>query len=195
MKENLGDKQAEDILKALDEAIESGPWEESNFLRVIGKNLREIRENYSRSLSSSSAKNNSNATLLNRVALRSGQQEVFIALYSSEGNNLQSWERILANLPRQVISRPIYTDEENVKFMIKSKENKLNEAYISVFINQSDILLLSADKTPQDKFGKPLLTLKDRAINLENINRFVHYSGTYKYMKGRLIKNQPNESS
>jgi intracellular multiplication protein IcmQ len=189
MKDELNEKQTDDILKALDDAIDTGPWEESNFLRVIGKNLREIRENFQSLLNHAKTKANSNSNLLNRAALRSGQQEIFIALYSSEGNNLQSWEKIIANLPRHMVSRPIYADEENVKFMIKSKENKLNEAYVSIFINQSDILMLAADKVPQDRFGKPLLVLKDRSLNLENVNRFVHFSGTYRYQKGRLIKN------
>lgn len=191
MKDELTPQQADAILKALDDAIDTGPWEESNFLRVIGKNLREIRTNFANQIGVEAPKSIEPVT---RAALRSGQQEVFIALYSSEGNNLQSWERILANLPRYVISRPIYADEADVRFLIKSKENKSNEAYVSVYINQSDILVLPPDKIPLDRFGKTLITLKDRAINLDNINRFVHFSGVYTYTKGRLIKNTLTES-
>lgn len=195
MKDELTEQQTHAILKALNDAIENGPWEESNFLRVIGKNLREIREGFlSQSGNSSQEKSKTESNLATRVALRSGQQEIFVALYSSEGNVLQSWERIVANLPRQIISRPIYADEEDIRFLIKSKENKINEAYVGIYINQSDILELAEDKIPTDKFGKSLITLKDRAINLININRFVHQTGVYTYSKGRLIKNPVSES-
>lgn len=195
MKDELTEQQTNDVLKALDDAIEKGPWEESNFLRVIGKNLREIRENFASQLSiSEQERSKVEAHLANKAAIRSGQLEIFVALYSSEGNNLQSWERIVANLPRQIISRPIYANEDDVKFIIKSKENKINEAYVSIFINQSDVLPVAEDKIPLDKFGKPLISLKDRAINLENISRFIHLTNIYSYSKGRLIKKQPTES-
>lgn len=194
MKDQLTQQQTDAILKALDEAINNGPWEESNFLRVIGKNLREIRDNFASQVGGDEQEKNAiDANLANKAALRSGQQEVFIALYSSEGSNLQSWERIMTNLPRHVVSRPIYAQEDDVRFLIKSKENKMNEAYVAIFINQGDILALSADKIPLDRFGKPLITLKDRAINLDNISRFVHLSGVYSYSKGRLIKNVVTE--
>lgn len=191
MKEQLTESQANAVLRAIDEAIEQGPWEESNFLRVIGKNLRGIRQN----LVDKMAQNTKNTLISsqqdNLLLKQNGLQEVFVALYSSEGNQLQSWERILNNLQRQMVSRPIYAKEENIKSLIKSKENKLNEAYVSIFINKDDILTLSDEKTPHDKLGKPLLTLKDRSLNLDNIHYFVHLSGIYTYAKGRLVKKSP----
>ncbi|AWN75385.1 TPA: Dot/Icm secretion system protein IcmQ [Legionella anisa] len=192
MKEdNYAEEHNEAILKALDYAIQNGPWDKSNFLRSIGNRLIGIRDNFVKRISArSDAQIRADAHLANRLALRSGQQEVFVSLYSSDGSNLQSWERIIINLPRQMISRPIYANEEQVQALIKSKENKLNEGYVAIYINQTDIINLSADKTLSDKLGSPLLTLKDRALNVENITRFVHLSGVYKYSRGRLIKEQ-----
>ncbi|ASQ45258.1 Dot/Icm secretion system protein IcmQ [Legionella clemsonensis] len=195
MKDKLTPEQAYVILKALDDAIAEGPWEESNFLRVIGKNLREIRQNFADRIGSTTELPQSNVAA-NRgegAVLQSGQQEIFVGLYSTEGNSVQAWERILANLPRQIISRPIYTNEQDVKNFIKSKENRINEAYVVAYVNESDVLQMAPDKAPVDRFGRPLLTLKDRSLNLDNIVRFVHLSGVYRYVKGRLIKNSSIE--
>lgn len=189
MKEVLSDQQNEAILQALDEAINNGPWEESNFLRAIGKNLNDIRENFVNQLGTrTKAQIQAETQLANRMALRSGQQEVFVSLYSADGSNIQSWERIVANLPRQMISRPIYAAEEHVKAIIKTKENKINEAYLGIFINQSGVIALPPDKALSDKLGNLLLTLKDRTLDLDNISRFVHVSGVYHYDRGRLLK-------
>ncbi|CDZ76913.1 Dot/Icm secretion system protein IcmQ [Legionella massiliensis] len=189
MNDKLTKQQTDAILQALDKAITTGPWEKSNFLRVIGKNLQDIRNNFANLLSGGQeAKQLETSAQESRALQRASQLEVFIALYASDGSNLQSWERILANLPRQLISRPVYSEEINVENLIKSKENKVNEAYVAVYILQTDILTLPSDKIPVDKFGKPLLTIKDRSLNLDNISRFVHLSGTYNYQKGRLIK-------
>lgn len=189
MKDKLSTFQINAILKALNDAIEEGPWEESNFLRAIGKNLREIRDNFSNKINAAEINQSKViAELAKRTALRSGMKEIFVALYSSDGTKLQSWERILINLPRQMISRPIYADEADVKAIIRTKENKNNEAYVSMYINQSDILQLPPDKIPVDKLGKPLLTLKDRSLTLDNINQFVCSSGIYQYVHGRLVK-------
>ncbi|KTC66541.1 IcmQ protein (plasmid) [Legionella adelaidensis] len=187
MKEELSEQQHEAILKALEEAIESGPWEESSFLRIIGKNLRDIRDKYEQQIQGSE-KNKTASNLATQTALHNDQIEVFIGLYSFDGSNMQSWERILTNLPRQMISRPIYAEEQDIKNIIRTKENKINEAYVAIYINQLDILPTSSDKTPTDKLGKALLTLKDKSLSLENITRFVHISGIYKYNNGRLLK-------
>jgi intracellular multiplication protein IcmQ len=189
MKGTLTPEQKEEILRSLDSAIEKGPWEESNFLHVIGKNLQKIRDSYATYTKvDSAAKESQEAMLARKIALRSGQQEVFVGLYSSEGSNLQSWERILANLQNQVISRPIYANELDVQTFIKSKENKINEAYLSIFIQKDAILPLPPDKIPQDRLGKPVLTLKNKALQVENIQYFCHLFEKYHYVKGRLQK-------
>ena len=190
MKDELSKQKIDAILTALDKVIDGNAWDESAFLRVIGKKLREARDEFVEQVNSSGEdKSKITSHLANRIALRTGQQEISILLYSSDGANLQSWERIVANLPRQMISRPIYANEDDVKAAIRVKENKLNEAYVSSYVSQTDILQMPADKAPIDKLGKPLLTLKDKSISLDNINYFVHSSGTYRLARGRLVKN------
>lgn len=194
MRDDDVQEQIDILIKTLNEAIENGPWEDSNFLRVVGKNLREIRDNFIRQVGLNPEEKARSALNALQRNLHNDQQLVFVSLYSSEGQNLQSWERIIANLQRQIISRPIYAEEADIENLIKSKEKKINEAYVAIFINQGDLLILPPDKTPQDKLGRPLITLKDKAINLDNITRFVHLSGVYTYLKGRLVKNPATES-
>lgn len=185
----LTQQQADAVLQALDNVITQGPWEESNFLRVIGKNLQAMRDNFVSQMNSPEKEQaDANASLANQIALRRDQQKVYIHLYSSDGKSIHSWEWIVANLPRQMISRPIYADEEDVKAIIKTKENKINEAYAVIYIGQDDILQISADKVPVDKLGKHRLFLKDGSIKLDNIVCFVHMADTYHYLQGRLVK-------
>ena len=189
MKDELSKEQTEAILKALDDAIADGPWEKSNFLRVIGKKLNDIREKFVSQLhtpGSDKEKLVSDASKL--LALHSNHQEIFISVYSTDGTNIRSWEKILLNLPKQMVYRSIYTAEDDVIELIKTKPNKNNEAYVSIYINPNDILVRSQDKTPLDKLGKPMLSLKDNSISLDNINQFVHASGTYRLFHGQLVK-------
>lgn len=192
MKDILSEEQNEAVLKALDEAIKNGPWEQSNFLRAIGQNLNKIRENFVSQLDTRTQQQiKADSHLAERMAVRSGKQEIFVSLYSADGSNLQSWEKIVANLPRQMISRPIYADEDHVRNLIKMKENQHNEAYVAVFINLTDIIPLPPDKVLVDKLNNPLLALKDRVLEIENISRFVHFTGVYQFDRGRLIKEKP----
>ena len=187
--EVLTKEQTDAVLQALENAIALGPWEESNFLKVIGKNLREIREEVLSKMDPTiQDRANANRYQESQLALRKDQQKVYVLLYSSDGGNLRAWEWILANLPRQMISRPIYVEEEDAKAIIKTKENKINEAYVAVYIGQNDILPVSVDRLPVDKLGKHLLALKDGTLSLDNVDCFVHQSGIYRYSRGRLIK-------
>lgn len=189
MVEKSTKEQVEAVLQALNKALEVGPWKETTFLRVIGKNLQKIRDDLQNQLNpTTTVESKKSANLLDRVAARSGQKEIFISLYAAGGDTIQIWERLIANLPKQVISRPIYANEEDVREHIRFKANNMNEAYISIFIKNEDILDVPSEKIPKDRFGKPLLILKDKSIELENISRFVHAFGVYSYHKGRLTK-------
>lgn len=188
MKDEINEEKAKAILDALDRAINAGSWDESNFLRIIGKNLRQIRENFAKEAIPEKKSLDDTKSQNNVIGKNSSEfQEIYISLYAHEGSLLQTWERLLANLPKQVVSRPVYTDEKDVQFLIRSKENKINEAYAVVKIRTQDILQLPPDKVSKDRFGKPLLALIDQAVQLQNIIRFVHISGTYKYRSGRLV--------
>ncbi len=195
MKKNeLTKQQVEDILRILDDLVSQAGWDSSMFLRVINKSLQTMRDDFATKAEAVYHLQQSNVSshLANRVAVRSGQQEIYVSLYSSDGGNMQTWERIVLNLPKHTISRPIYASEEDVNQMMRHKENKMNEAYVSAYVNQTDILSIG-DKTPYDKLGKALLTLKDRSITLNNINRFVHTSGIYVLEHGRLTKQEQDE--
>lgn len=195
MKEHLTKEQAMAILKSLDETIDAGPWDKTNFLRVIGKNLRDIRADFVAFMEQSNLPSGHTEKEARRMALRSGLQKIFIGLYTADGENLSAWERILANLPKHIISRPIYSEEKDIQASIKTKENKKNEGYVSIFIDQNDILEMAENKKPVDKLGKTLLSLKNHAIHIDNIHSFVHVSGVYHYENGRLIKQSEAEQA
>jgi intracellular multiplication protein IcmQ len=189
MKEELNDQQVDQILNALNEAIEKGPWDKTNFLKLLGKNLIEVRDGFLQQLGTrSDAQVKADTQKASITAERSTRQEVFVSVYCSDGTNIHSWERVVFNLPRQSISRPIYSAEEDIQAAIKAKENKINEAYVGFYINPSDILTLSPDKTAMDKLGKGLLNLKDRSLSLEHLSRFVHQTGVYHMEHGHLVK-------
>lgn len=191
MKDELTKQQVDAILKTLDDAVQQGPWGTSSFLRVIGKSLLDIRDKFAKQVNEcAQPKLNGVLSVANQMAIRCAQKKVYIVLYSFDGTNIKSWERIVANLPRQMISRPVYVEEDDAIAMIKTKENKNNEAYVAIYIDANDILHMPTDKIPLDKLGKPLLTLRDRSLKLDNIDCFVHQSGVYHYSQGRLVQGE-----
>ncbi len=195
MEETIQQK-AEKLLKALDNALTDGSWDETNFILIIGKKLRLMRDTLAAQLKEVEDDSSSMSAFLSRkMAMQSTLKEVFVSLYSIDGTYLQSWERILANLRRQMVSRPVYANEADIKAIIKTKEKKINEAYVSIYVDPDDILDLGPDKIPMDKLGKPMLVLKDNAINLDNIDYFMHITGKYRYLRGRLIKLDDNHVS
>lgn len=190
MKKNkLSEKQVHTVLDSLRELLERGPWNNSAFLRVLGKKIQKSHDDLAeRAGRAKQAEGHQTTEYIKPQALSETQQEVFIALYSSDGGKLESWEKILMNLPRQAISRPIYAEKKAIQKVFKERRNHLNEAYVSIYISRDLILPTPIEKTPKDRFGNELLTLKNKAFELDNIMRFVHASGEYKYTKGRLIK-------
>jgi intracellular multiplication protein IcmQ len=184
----LSDEQVNGILDALQGMLKHGSWGGSAILRALGKKLQSIHDKFE-----SDVEAGRQATLdAEQGPVKhmpsDTQQEVFVALYSSDGTNLSVWERLLSNLPRQSVSRPVYAHEEDVKRAIRSATNRLNEGYVSIYVDRTSMLSMPAEKIPKDKLGTELLTLKDNALKLNQLKRFVHMNNVYTYAQGRLKK-------
>lgn len=189
MKDRLTDEQNQEILNALNKAIGEGPWESSNFLKMLGKQLTGLRDDFLTQIGAPVQQGQDNAGVVENASVaKQVLKEVYISIYSATGTDLQSWERIIANLSKQMISRPIYENEQDVQALIKSKAKIINEAYVAIGIKEQDILPTSAERGLSDKLGNPLLMLKDNILDLGNVSRFVHQTGVYELVKNRLIK-------
>lgn len=188
MSEKLTDEQISGALAALDEAMAAGPWGTSPFLTLIGKKLQTIRDDFLRQQQTANSDTNETSTeMSDRLALRANMIKVYVALYANDGGTLDSWERVILNLSSHLTSRPIYTNEDDVKALIRSKPNPVNDSYASFYINPEHIIPQPPEKTLTDKLGKPLTILKHDAISLHNLDSFVHQTGVFIWKNNRLI--------
>jgi intracellular multiplication protein IcmQ len=176
-----------EILKALNEAIEDGPWEHNLFFRGIGKKLRDARDRFQRELGLDELLKEES---VQASVAESDQQftEVYISLYQSEGANIQKWASVIGSLVGHSISRPVYKNEEDIQAAIRAKDYKINDGYVAVRVPNALILKPYGDKLPLDRFGRELLILREDAVQLDKILYFVHISGRYILSKGTLIK-------
>ncbi len=188
-KNKLSDEQINVILGAFQDALEHGPWASSALLRVLGKKLQGIYDSFEADVGSEKAAlSKKESEHHSRRQPLETQQEVCVALYSSDGANLKSWEQILINLPRQMVSRPVYEKEEAIKKAIRSRKKQINEGYVVIYVDKNNILSVPEDRAPQDRLGTTLLTLKDKSLSLDQVVRFVHMGHVYTYSRGRLTK-------
>lgn len=194
-------KTARELLHALDDTIEKGPWDKSIFLGTIGKKLKDIRFNFKNRLrfldpgfeetnndesSVSIAANTNTTTAIPQPT--ADQVEAFVSLYNLDGASIQKWEKILQSLDKQVVTRPIYTTEQAARMAIRAKTVRKNDAYAAFYLNKSNIIAPKDGKPPTDRLGNPLLILKDTALKLENITRFCHESGVYLFRSNTLSR-------
>lgn len=173
-----------EILKSLDEALEKGPWESSLFLKGIGKKLKDIRDKFKDEMGLEEAK----IANLTQSSTEIPLVEVYVSLYQSEGNNIRKWHSVVATLVGHSVSRPVYKKEQDIVNALKAKDYKVNDAYVVVKIKPEHILLPADDRPTVDREGRELLTLREGAIKLNNIVRFVHISGEYKLIENALVK-------
>jgi intracellular multiplication protein IcmQ len=192
MKTELTKEKVLEITQELDKTITEIPWESSSFLKIIGSRLKKIRDHFLNDsdnyIQNENPFNKSQKDQILKSAERAMQRQIFVSIYNSDGQSLSVWEKIVQNIPRQYITRPIYENEADIKELIKSKINKLNEAYISVYVNKDSFLVIDQEKLPKDKFGKHIILLKDNVIKLENIDKMYHMNEVYQWEKNKLLK-------
>ena len=178
------------LVAALDKAIEQGPWDQGKLLTNIGKRLRDFRDRIDVELDIQSQLKEDEGFnhLATRVARRSGHIKVFVSLYCMQGGRLRNWESVLQTLSRTINTRPIYRNEADVKAMIRAKTHQENEAYIAVYIRESQIAKHFTGYNPKDKLGHELVVLKEAGIDLNNITCFTHANVHYELHDGLLAK-------
>lgn len=177
------------ILAALDKAIDTGHWEGGLLFDMAGKDLRRLRETLGEQfqLTVLTAEKSSGASA--EVTVAAGEVSVYVALYLANGDKLPEWERVLGLLSTKSIGRPIYQNENDVRAFIASRPMRTKDAYVVVHVKEGDIIKpRDRDYYNKDRTGRPLLLVKEEAIKINNIVKFVHNTGTYHYDNGRLVK-------
>lgn len=189
----LSDEQVDAVLQAFEKALANDVWASSAFLRVMGKKLQGIHDAFQADVLAEKAHQVEKKEAKSVRKIRDTQRAVYVLLYATTGADIKAWEQILANLPRQIVSRPIYASEEEASRAIPAAK-KIHYAYAEIHIDTSDFLSVSEERVPHDKRGTPLLMLKDNALSLDKIAKLVHSSGVYTYARGRLIKDSMQNS-
>ena len=182
IKTSLSPEQVKNIQEAIKKMLSSDAWDKAIVLRVIRQQLQVLSDKFDKAALEAFAPEE-----LAALVTHEEKQLVFISVYASEGKNLEAWQRLLMNLPRQYVSRPIYTREEDAQYAARNKGIAMNEGYVAIWVDKSNIMPSSNQLFDlKDKFQHALLTLKDRAIDLKNIEFFWVNSTHYTFQNGRL---------
>ena len=119
--------------------------------------------------------------------LNDNLQKIFIYLYTSDGKKMDSWQRVIANLDKQYISRPIYVDETDAQHAVFHAPITFNAGYVAVWVDKNGINWVSDEDQLKDKYGHTLLSLKDKAVQLDKIDYFWNNFVEYHWVKDKLI--------
>lgn len=174
-----------EIKKILDEGIAAGPWQNNLFLEGIKKKLEEIRDDFVTKVGLDQHHGRIANDLL--AANSCENTEVYIALYQSQGGNMNKWQEVVVSLVNYTMGRPIYCNETDVRAAIRLNDRNLNHAYVAVNVH-SDAILSDETGGRTDREGRKLISLSEAAIQLKNIVRLVHATGQYKLVRNFLVK-------
>lgn len=113
---------------------------------------------------------------------------VYVYLYNTQGTYLRSWQNMLTPkvFYEYSVNRPIYSEKHHIETLLRSKENKLQHAYLTVAVRSQDILRSPESK---DSLGQPLLKVREGALRIEKLISLTHNEHDYKVDdEGMLIK-------
>ena len=117
---------------------------------------------------------------------------VYVYLYNAQGIVLRTWQTLLT--PRVFyeysVNRPIYNEKNNVESLIRSKTNKQQHGYLTIKINQSDIVSLEG-AGPKDPLGSSLVKIREGSLRFDNFLSFTHNGHDYRVnAQGDLVKKE-----
>jgi intracellular multiplication protein IcmQ len=166
-------------------------WQSTPLLKLYHSKLAKLAEEYA--ASAHILENNAPVEVSkpeedrHAIFQAKNMQLVYIYLYTSDGKSLDAWGRLVYNLPRNYISRPIYEDEYDVQSAALITPILSNAGYAAVWVDKDAIIRLTEEgEEIKDKLGRPLLTLKDKAVNMQNMEFFWNNFMLYDWKNGAL---------
>lgn len=198
---------AEDVLKVqetMNALLAEKDWEQANYLKIMREELEKIYTTFNALASQVYAETSMHLDeKYDSLSFdKSNHQLVYINLYSAEGENLDSWQRIIMNLPKQFITRAIYENEVDAQDAIKLAPVFTNAAYVAIWVEKSSILHVDTLPVQMDKSGHRLINLRDRAVHLNKIEFFWHNMAQYHWVDngldfmgtvdGLIVRNEKN---
>jgi len=182
--EKLTLEEVQKVQEIMNQLLAEKDWEQASYLKILREELQKIYSAFnvlaSQVYSQVNEEAEAQAQLLNFD--KTNYKLVYISVYSSEGGNLDSWQRILSNLPKQFITRAIYENEYDAQDAIKLAPVFSNAAYVAIWVDKSHILS-PEDFPPQfDKLGHQLINLRDRAVQLNKIEFFWNNLSKYRWI-------------
>lgn len=173
------------------EMLSNEHWEDSPFMKVLHAKLSKVIAEFDEIIGVSSSEKIEQVVddSLEREAnyLSQDMRLVYIYLYTSEGKTLAAWERVISNISKQYVSRPIYLVEDDVQGAAQFSPILINAGYIAVWVKSSAIIVEDEAHQIKDKFGKRLITLKDRSVDIKNIEYFWNNYMLYQWKESGLV--------
>jgi len=172
----------------VDKLLQLEKWKANDLLQAAGQQLKKVREQ----LPDWEQKKKPDLKEARAVALaaqHSNMTQVFISLYQADGYNMKKWAALLEMMKDLAASRPIYQAEQDVRTVIRTKEQKQNEGYAAVYVSPKLVLAGGASgQALQDKSGYKLAFVKEGALLPEHMLYFEHISGRYTLQDGVLVR-------
>lgn len=179
-------EQAKTIQDALHRLVNSTHFSNSSFLKLIHQQIKLLSDEFDTTMQEVYFSKVEKTEHMQKN--NTGKELVYISIYCSDGQNLSAWQRVIENLAKQYISRPIYLHEPDVQQAVKGKLQLMNEGYVAIYVDSKAIQTTDDPLlTMKDKWGHSLLSLKDKAIDLKNFEFFWHNSKQYLLSSQGLI--------
>ncbi|NQY41758.1 MAG: Dot/Icm secretion system protein IcmQ [Legionellales bacterium] len=176
-----------DIISAFDKAITNHVWNKHALLKKYKDKLQYLKDTFVKEIDIENYMANENGYRDKKEINRTGQLKVFISLYNPDGGDLDKWSQIIHGIVENVISRPVYRVEDDIKSAITSQNKQENEGYVIVYVNNIDLIDNSKSNESQDSLGNELSFLRKNCIKKDNIVEFVYDSQHYVIKEKKLI--------
>lgn len=178
------------LLSIIDELLAYDDWGQSPFLTQLLKPTREMRESLVAFLGEQEVIKQRHGWRMPDCA--ASGREVYVLLYQANGSDMQAWADQLTDLMRTIMSRPIYGQRSHVEKVIRLRGYPDTDAYAVVHIDELHIQD-NPSLEKKDKWGQPLVRLKDILTGVEYIKAVIYQDATYELKDGCLVQVQVDD--
>lgn len=112
---------------------------------------------------------------------------VYVYLFNAQGILLPTWQKMLTPnvFYEYSVNRPIYADKSQIEAFIRSKTNKTQHAYVTVYVKKADVSPANA----KDVIGGDLVKVKEGSLRFTHFVSFTYAGHEYQLnAAGELVK-------